>query len=72
MVYTDGMKDLIFDIASVTQSNGLTLKRINNIKMDGKYSFEIKVSVPDKEVLDKYMNALSTIEDVTGVERIIK
>ena len=40
--------------------------------MDGKYSFEIKVSVPDKEVLDKYMNALSTIEDVTGVERIIK
>ena len=72
MVYTDGMKDLILDIASVTQSNGLTLKRINNIKMDGKYSFEIKVSVPDKESLDKYMNALSTIEDVTGVERIIK
>ncbi len=72
MVYTDGMKDLILDIASVTQSNGLTLKRINNIKMDGKYSFEIKVSVPDKEALDKYMNALSTIEDVTGVERIIK
>lgn len=72
MVYTSGKKDLVLDIASVTQSNGLTLKRINNIKMDGKYSFEIKVSVPDKEALDKYMNALSTIEDVTGVERIIK
>ena len=72
MVYTSGKRDLILDIASITQSNGLTLKRINNIKMDGKYSFEIKVSVPDKETLDKYMNALNTIEDVTGVERIIK
>ena len=72
MVYTSSKKDLIIDIASVTQSNGLTIKGINNIKNDGNYSFEVKVSVPNKEALDKYMNALSGIDEVTGVERIIK
>ena len=72
MVYTNAKKDLILDIASITQSNNLTLKSINNIKMDGKYSFEIKVSVPNIEALNKYINALSNLECVTGVERIIK
>ncbi len=72
MVYTNTKKDLILDIASITQSNNLTLKSINNIKMDGNYSFEIKVSVPNIEALNKYMTSLSTIEGVTSVERIIK
>ena len=72
MVYTNVKRDLILDIASITQNTGLTLKRINNINIDGKYSYEIKVSVPNKEVLNKYMNALNSINDVTGVERIIK
>ena len=72
MVYTNAKKDLILDIASITQSNNLTLKSINNIKIDGKYSFELKVSVPNLEALNKYINALSTIEGVTSVERIIK
>ena len=72
MVYTNAKKDLILDIASITQSNNLTLKSINNIKIDGKYSFELKVSVPNLEALNKYINSLSTIEGVTGVERIIK
>ena len=62
----------ILDIVSITQNNNLTLKSINNIKIDGKYSFELKVSVPNLEALNKYINALSTIEGVTGVERIIK
>lgn len=72
MVYTNAKKDLILDIASITQSNNLTLKSINNIKIDGKYSFELKVSVPNLEALNKYITALSTIEGVTSVERIIK
>lgn len=72
MVYTNAKKDLILDIVSITQNNNLTLKSINNIKIDGKYSFELKVSVPNLEALNKYINALSTIEGVTGVERIIK
>ena len=72
MVYTNAKKDLILDIASITQSNNLTLKSINNIKIDGKYSFELKVSVPNIDALNKYITALSTIEGVTSVERIIK
>ena len=61
-----------YEPASITQSNNLTLKSIKNIKIDGKYSFEIKVSVPNLEVLNKYITSLSTIEGVTSVERIIK
>ena len=72
IVYTNAKKDLILDIASITQSNNLTLKSINNIKIDGNYSFEMKVSVPNIEALNKYIMSLSTIEGVTGVERIIK
>lgn len=72
IVYTNAKKDLILDIASITQSNNLTLKSINNIKIDGNYSFEMKVSVPNIEALNKYITSLSTIEGVTGVERIIK
>lgn len=72
MAYTNEKKDLILDIASITQSNNLTLKSINSIKLDGNYSFEIKVSVPNIEALNKYMTSLSTIEGVTSVERIIK
>ena len=72
MVYTNTKRDLILDIASITQSSGLTLKSIKNIKVDGKYSFEIKVSVPNKEALDKYIDKLTTINDVVSVERIIK
>ena len=72
MVHTNAKKDLIFDIASITQNNNLTLKGINNIKIDNNYSFEIKVSVPNIEALNKYISNLATIEGVTGVERIIK
>lgn len=72
MVYTNTKRDLILDIASITQSSGLSLKSIKNIKVDGKYSFEIKVSVPNKEALDKYIDKLTTINDVVSVERIIK
>ena len=72
MIYTNAKRDLILDIASITQSSSLTLKSINTIKVDGKYSFEIKVSVPNGEILDKYMEKLSTIPDVESVERIIK
>ena len=32
----------------------------------------MKVSVPNIEALNKYITSLSTIEGVTGVERIIK
>ena len=72
MIYTNAKRDLILDIASITQSSSLTLKSINTIKVDGKYSFEIRVSVPNGEILDKYMEKLSTIPDVVSVERIIK
>ena len=72
MIYTKEKKDLILPIASITQNNNLTLKRINTIKIDDKYAFEIKVSVPNLDTLNKYMNALLTIDGVDSVERVIK
>ena len=72
MVYTNTNKDLVLTIASITQSNNLSIKSMNTIKSDGKYTFEIKVAVNNLEKLKKYMNDIEALEEVTGVERIIR
>lgn len=72
MVYTNTNKDLVLTIASITQSNNLSIKSMNTIKNDGKYTFEIKVAVNNLEKLKKYMNDIEALEEVTGVERIIR
>ena len=72
IVYTNTNKDLVLTIASITQNNNLSIKSINTIKSDGKYTFEIKVAVPNLEKLKKYMNDIESLEEVTGVERVIR
>lgn len=72
IIYTNTNKDLILPIASITQNNNLSIKSINTIKMDGKNSYELKVSVPNKEMLNKYINDLEIVTEVTSVERILK
>ena len=72
IVYTNTNKDLVLTIASITQNNNLSIKSINTIKIDGKYTFEIKVAVPNLEKLKKYMNDIESLEEVTGVERVIR
>ena len=72
MVYTNTNKDLVLTIASITQSNNLSIKSMNTIKNDGKYTFEIKVAVNNLEKLKKYMNDIEALDEVTGVERVIR
>ena len=45
---------------------------MNTIKSDGKYTFEIKVAVNNLEKLKKYMNDIEALDEVTGVERVIR
>ena len=40
--------------------------------MDGKKSYELKVSVPNKDALNKYINDLEMVLEVTSVERVLK
>ena len=72
IIYTNTSKDLILNIASITQNNNLSIKSINTIKMDGKKSYELKVSVPNKDALNKYINDLEMVLEVTSVERVLK
>ena len=72
IVYTNTNKDLVLTIASITQSNNLSIKSMNTIKSDGKYTFEIKVAVNNLEKLKKYMNDIEALDEVTGVERVIR
>ena len=72
MVYTNTNKDLVLTIASITQSNNLSIKSMNTIKNDGKYTFEIKVAVNNLEKLKKYMNDIEALDEVIGVERVIR
>ena len=72
IVYTNTNKDLVLTIASITQSNNLSIKSMNTIKSDGKYTFEIKVAVNNLEKLKKYMNDIEALDEVIGVERVIR
>ena len=72
IVYTNTNKDLVLTIASITQSNNLSIKSMNTIKSDGKYTFEIKVAVNNLEKVKKYMNDIEALDEVTGVERVIR
>lgn len=71
IVYADDNKDLIMTIASKTQNNNLSINSINTAKNNDKYAFEIKISVPNLEMLEKYINDLEMIPEVTKVERKI-
>ena len=50
----------------------VNIKSINTVKVDGKNSYAMKVSVLNLDVLNKYMNDLEQIKDVIAVERVIK
>lgn len=72
IVYTNDNRDFILDIVSKTQNNNVNIKSINTVKIDGKNSYAMKVSVLNLDVLNKYMNDLEQIKDVIAVERVIK
>ena len=72
IVYTNDNRDFILDIVSKTQNNNVNIKSINTVKVDGKNSYAMKVSVLNLDVLNKYMNDLEQIKDVIAVERVIK
>ena len=71
IVYADENKDLIMTIASKTQNNNISMSGINTAKNGDKYIFEIKVLVPNLEVLEKYINDLEIVPEITKVERKI-
>ena len=65
-------KNLLIDIISKTSSSDVIIQSINNINTEDDNLFNIKVLVPNKEKLLKFINDLEMLEGITSVERLIK
>lgn len=65
-------KNLLIDIISKTSSSDIIIQSINNINTEDDNLFNIKVLVPNKEKLLKFINDLEMLEGITSVERLIK
>ena len=65
-------KEILFNIVAKTANTSIVVKSVNTLNTDGKYVFEVKVSVYSVEDLNKFMVDLKSISNVTNVERVIK
>jgi len=64
-------KNILMDIIAKTSNSDITIESIKNISSDD-YTYEVTVSVINKEKLMKYMNDLNMINNILSVERLIK
>ncbi len=72
LVHATDNKEILFNIVAKTANTNMVVKSINTINNEGKYIFEVKVSVTNLLDLNKFMNDLKNISNVTNVERVIK
>lgn len=72
LVHATDSKEILFNIVAKTANTNILVKSINTINNEGKYIFEVKVSVANLNDLNKFINDLKNISNVTNVERVIK
>ena len=65
-------KDILLNIIAKTSNVDVTIQSINTMHNDDAFIFEINVLVPNKELLNKFMNDIKNIPDIISVERVIK
>ena len=65
-------KNLLLDVISKTSNTEITIVSINTLPASDDFLYEIIVSVPNTEKLNKFMDDLNLISSITKVERIIK
>src|SRR5574344_87357 len=63
-------KNLLLDVISKTSNTEITIVSINTLPASDDFLYEIIVSVPNTEKLNKFMDDLNLISSITKVERI--
>lgn len=72
LVHTKESKNILLDIISKTSNADITIQSINAITSSQNNLYEITVVVPDKEKLTKFINDITSLNDIMDVERLIK
>jgi len=72
LVHASENKNLLLDIISKTSNSDITVQSINTLNSSGNYLFEITITVSNKERLVKFMNEISSLNNIIDVERLIK
>lgn len=72
LINANDNKDLLLNIISKTSGNDITIQSINNVSSQNRHLVTINVLVSTTEKLDKFINDLMLIPQVTNVERNIK
>ena len=72
LVHTLDNKNILIDIIAKTASSGIIVQSVNTVNSIDGYIFEMVLSVPNKEKLNKFINSLEMLENIIKVERIIK
>ena len=65
-------KNILIDIISKTSSSDIVIQNIKSITEGDSYVFDIKILVPNKEKLVKFIHDLEMLDKIVKVERIIK
>ena len=72
LVHATENKNILLDIISKTSNADITIQSINTVNSSDNYLYEITVVVPNKERLIKFINEISSINNIIDVERLIK
>ena len=72
LVHANENKNILLDIISKTSNSDITVQSINTLATTENYLYEITVVVSNKDRLIKFMNEISSINNIIDVERLIK
>ncbi len=72
LVHSDESKNILMDIIAKTSKTEVTVLSINTINSNHGFLFDVTISVPSKELLEKFMMELKNIKSIVSVERIMK
>ena len=72
IVYTNSSKNIILDIVQTAINNNLQADNINIINKGDNAIYSVVVAVSSKSEVDKFLNNLLKIKEVTNTERIMK
>lgn len=69
LIYTSKKDNLLLDIISKTTSMNIGVKKVNTISNEEYNVYDLDIIVEDKETLDRYMNVITSMSDVTAAQR---
>lgn len=70
LITTNDSKNILIDIISKTTNNNITVSSINTLSENKKY--KLSILLENKQILDKFINDLKSIDKITNIERLIQ